>query len=88
MSPAWQTDSSPSEPQGSPYLVLPEHGAACLATCGDLNGKGIKKEAMCEYVWLIHSALQQRLTQQYEAALLQYVFFKCGTYMQWNMTQL
>ena len=34
-------------------------------------GKKSKKEEIYEYVWLIHFAIQQKLTQQCKATILQ-----------------
>ena len=41
------------------------------------------------YVRPIHSAAQQKLTQQCkQLCSSMFFFFLCGTYMQWNTTQL
>ena len=42
-----------------------------LVLCGDLNGKEIQKEEIYVYIWLIHFAVQQKLTQQCKATVLQ-----------------
>ena len=34
-------------------------------------GRKSKKEGICVYVWLIHFAVQQKLTQQCKATILQ-----------------
>ena len=39
--------------------------------CGDLNGKEIQKKRRYMFVELIHFAIQQKLTQQYKATILQ-----------------
>ena len=35
-----------------------------------------KTEGIYVYIWLIHFALQQKITQHYEAIILQYILFK------------
>ena len=48
-------------------------GTYCIAgelysvLCGDLNGKQIQKGGMYVHIWLIHFAVQQKLTQHCKA---------------------
>ena len=39
--------------------------------CGDLNGKS-KEEGIYVYMWLVRFAVQQKLTQNCRAAILQF----------------
>ena len=40
--------------------------------CGDLNGKEIKiKEGINVYIWLIQSAIQEKITKHCKATILQ-----------------
>ena len=51
---------------------LPQRAAKYVVLCGDLNGKEIQRRAdACAYIWPIHFAVQQKLTQQYKATKLQ-----------------
>ena len=40
--------------------------------CGDLNGKEIQKRGINVSVWMIHFAVQRKLTQQCKATKLQF----------------
>ena len=42
-----------------------------LVLCGDLFRKEIQKKGIHVYVWLIHFAVQQKLTQHCKATILQ-----------------
>ena len=47
--------------------------------CDELGGGDGKREGICVYLWLIHVAVQQKLTQCYKATILQLkINFKKG----------
>ena len=51
------------------------------AWCSVMNwvGGDGKREGICVYLWLIHAAVQQKLTQYYKATILQLkINFKKG----------
>ena len=39
--------------------------------CGDQKGRKFRKEGTCVYVWLMHFAVQQKLTQHCKATICQ-----------------
>ena len=41
-----------------------------LSALGDLNEKDLQKEGVYVYAWLIHFAVQQKLTQHCKAIIL------------------
>ena len=42
-----------------------------LSALGDLNEKDLQKEGVYVYAWLIHFAVQQKLTQHCNSTILQ-----------------